>query len=69
MTIGDILREKGQHVVAIWPEHTVGDAIRICAEQNISAVVIADHDGHPIGIVSGRDAASPNSGLKACRRA
>ena len=56
MTIREILHDKGRHVVSMWPEHTVADAISRCAEQNISAIVITDHHGAPIGIVSDRDA-------------
>lgn len=56
MTIREILGEKGSFVVSMWPEHTVADAIRMCSDRNISAVVITDHDGHAIGIVSDRDA-------------
>lgn len=56
MTIREILREKGTLVVSMWPEHTIGDAIRRCDERNISAVVITDHDGRAIGIVNDRDA-------------
>lgn len=56
MTIREILREKGTFVVSMWPEHTVGDAIRRCDERNVSAVVITDHDGRAVGIVNDRDA-------------
>jgi CBS domain-containing protein len=56
MTIREILHDKGAHVVSMWPEHTVADAIARCDERNISSVVITDHDGTAIGVVSDRDA-------------
>jgi CBS domain-containing protein len=56
MRIREILLEKGTNVVSMWPEHTVADAIARCDERNISAVVITDHNGAAIGLVSDRDA-------------
>jgi CBS domain-containing protein len=56
MTIREILNDKGAYVYAMWPEHTVADAIARCDERNISSVVITDHEGTPIGLVSDRDA-------------
>lgn len=55
MFIREILQEKGPRVVAMWPEHTVGDVIGRFDEDNIASVVITDHKGSPIGIVSDRD--------------
>lgn len=56
MTIREILHDKGTHVVSMWPEHTVADAVARCDERNIASVVITDHGGAAIGIVSDRDA-------------
>lgn len=56
MIIREILHEKGSHVVSMWPEHTVSDVIARCDERNISSVVITDHSGAAIGVVSDRDA-------------
>lgn len=55
MNIREILQEKGAHVISMWPEHTVADALKRCDELNISSIVITDHSGTPIGLVSDRD--------------
>ena len=56
MTIEEIIHHKGSHVYSMWPEHTLGDAIRRSNEQNVSAIVITDHGGHAIGILTDRHA-------------
>ena len=67
MTIQEIIKDKGSQVVAIWPEHTLADAIVRCDENNISSVVISSHDGAPIGILTDKDAlrALARHGVKA----
>jgi len=52
MHIRDIIRVKGSHVLSMWPEHTIGDAIRRCHENNVASVVISDHGGRTLGIVT-----------------
>lgn len=54
MTIREILHGKGAHVVAMWPEHSVADAVARCDERNVSSVVITSHDGRAIGLVTDR---------------
>ena len=54
MTIREIIHAKGAHVVTMWPEHTVAEAIERCDQYNVSSVVITDHQGHAIGIVTDR---------------
>lgn len=56
MFIRDILNTKGNLVETIWPERTLADALVRLDERNISSLVVTDHHGHPIGIVSDRDA-------------
>jgi len=54
MNIREIIQAKGSHVLAMWPEHSLADAIRACDEHNVSSIVITDHTGHAIGIVTDR---------------
>jgi CBS domain-containing protein len=54
MTIREIINSKGAHVMTMWPEHSVGDAIGRCDERNVSSVVITSHDERPMGIVTDR---------------
>ncbi len=56
MVIKDILKEKGDRVETIWPERALAEALARFEERNISSVVVADHSGRPIGIVTDRDA-------------
>lgn len=67
MTIQEIVKDKGPQVITIWPEHTLADAIVRCEENNISSVVVIDHDGSPIGIITDKDAlrALARHGVKA----
>jgi len=54
MKIRDIIQTKGSHVLTMWPERTLGDAIRRCNENNVASIVITDHAGHTLGIVTDR---------------
>jgi signal-transduction protein with cAMP-binding, CBS, and nucleotidyltransferase domain len=54
MTIREIIRAKGSHVISMWPEYTLGDAIQRCDQNNVSSIVITDHSGHTIGIMTDR---------------
>ena len=56
MTIREIINEKGAQVVSIWPEHSLTDVIQRCEEHHISSVVVSEHDGQAVGIVTDRDA-------------
>ena len=56
MIIRDILKAKGDRVETIWPERTLAEALARFEERNISSVVVTDHSGRPIGIVTDRDA-------------
>jgi CBS domain-containing protein len=55
MTIRDVLADKGHRVETIWPERTVADVIARFDDRGISSVVVTDHAGQPIGIVTDRD--------------
>lgn len=55
MLIRDILEAKGDRVDTIWPERTLADALARCDERGISSVVVTDHAGTAIGIVTDRD--------------
>ncbi|MGD9802241.1 MAG: CBS domain-containing protein [Hyphomicrobiaceae bacterium] len=54
MIIREIIQAKGSHVISMWPEHTLGEAIRRCDESNVSSIVITSHAGHTIGILTDR---------------
>ncbi|MEZ5818879.1 MAG: CBS domain-containing protein [Hyphomicrobiaceae bacterium] len=54
MTIREIIHTKGSHVLSMWPEHSLEDAIRRCDQQNVSSIVITDHSGQTIGMITDR---------------
>ena len=53
-SIRDVLREKGNKVLAIGPDETVYEAIRQMAEHGIGALLVVEH-GEPVGLLSERD--------------
>lgn len=55
MKIQGILATKGTNVVTVRPEHTIREALALLAKHNIGALVVADADGHLLGILSERD--------------
>ena len=54
MTIATLLASKGDKVVTIRPDQTLREAIRLLAEHNIGALVVAGAE-RPAGLVSERD--------------
>ena len=55
MSVSHILSTKGHEVVSIPLDHTLGEAVRMLAEQRIGAVLVSDGE-HPVsGIISERD--------------
>ncbi len=57
MNVARILASKRGGVITIRPKQSVREAIALLAEHNIGALVVADEDGLPVGIVSERDVA------------
>jgi CBS domain-containing protein len=55
MKIHDVLADKRRQVVTVWPEKQLGDIPRLFDERNIASVVVVDHAGNPLGIVTDRD--------------
>lgn len=56
MKISEIIRSKGDKVITIRSEQTVGELLALLAEHGIGAVVVSDDDGDSVGgIVSERD--------------
>lgn len=56
MKISEIIRSKGDKVITIRSEQTVGELLALLAEHGIGAVVVSDDDGESVGgIVSERD--------------
>ena len=54
MRIADVLRRKGTDVVTVTTADTVGEVLRLFAENNLGALPVVD-GMHLVGIVSERD--------------
>lgn len=57
MNVREILDLKGDFVLTINPEATVGEAAAVLAENHIGAIVVTDAAGAIAGILSERDVA------------
>ena len=55
MVIGNILRSKGSQVVSVKAQDGVASITRTLAQHRIGAVLVLEHDGSVLGIVSERD--------------
>jgi CBS domain-containing protein len=55
MRVTEILRHKGADVVAVPPDETIRNLVRILNEHNIGAVIVSTGDRRVDGIVSERD--------------
>ena len=55
MKIGELLKNKGESIVAIHQDRTVYDAVKVLFENKIGAVLVQDDQGELVGIVSERD--------------
>ena len=55
MTVKAILKQKGDRVVAVRPDDTVGSVCSILDKEGIGAVLVRDADQRVIGVVSERD--------------
>ena len=53
-SVAQILRRKGSHTIAVAPQTTVLEALRIMAEQNIGSVMVMQDD-QLLGIMTERD--------------
>jgi len=53
--ISDVLRTKGTDVVTVSPEFAVRDLVKLLADKNIGAVLVASSGTPVAGIVSERD--------------
>jgi CBS domain-containing protein len=54
MHVAAVLKRKGNHVVSIGPDRTVGDAVKMLADHRIGAVLVMEGD-RVAGILSERD--------------
>jgi CBS domain-containing protein len=54
VSVGQLLRSKGNHVWSVSPETTVYDAIKVMADKEVGALLVMDGD-KLAGIVSERD--------------
>ncbi len=55
MDVKAILKKKGDKVITISPEATVGEAAQVLKREGIGALVVAEQVGDILGIVSERD--------------
>jgi CBS domain-containing protein len=54
MKVKDILRSKGNHVIAVSPQSSVLDALKLMAEKNVAGVLVMEGE-KLIGIFTERD--------------
>lgn len=55
MRISDVLAEKGGHVATVWPDSRLDHVTRLLDARNIASVVVIDHEGRQLGIVTDRE--------------
>lgn len=55
MTIGTVLRDKGNTIVSVLPGTPLMELVATIASRRIGAVLVLDEAGHLAGIVSERD--------------
>ena len=53
--VGDVLSRKGSTAIAVMPDNTVMEALKLMADKNIGSVVVRDETGKFLGIVTERD--------------
>jgi CBS domain-containing protein len=53
--ISDVLADKGAHVVTVWPDKRLGQIPQLLDAHNIASVVVVDHAGRAVGIVTDRE--------------
>ncbi|WP_020590845.1 CBS domain-containing protein [Kiloniella laminariae] len=53
--VKDVLADKGGDIHTIGPDHTVQEVVEMLNSFKIGALVVADAENRPIGIVSERD--------------
>ncbi len=56
MSISQILKDKGDHVVAVRVDQSLSEAIKVMTEARIGAVLVNELSGAFCGILSERDA-------------
>jgi CBS domain-containing protein len=54
-TVRELLAKKGKAVHSVHPTATMFEALKLMAEKNVGAVVVADEEGRLHGIFSERD--------------
>ncbi len=55
MFVGEIVRNKGVGVIAVTPDQTMVDVLRLFRANNIGFVVVGSSDGKYLGTLSERD--------------
>jgi CBS domain-containing protein len=54
-TVAAILKHKGNQITTVEPTATIAHVVDVLAEHRIGAVLVIDHTGQLLGIVSERD--------------
>ena len=54
-TVADVLKTKHNDVISITPDQTIAQAVAVLRDNRIGALVVTDHSGDLVGILSERD--------------
>lgn len=54
-TVRDLVGAKGRDIWSVRPTDTVYTALQLMAERNVGAVLVIDHNGALVGVLSERD--------------
>jgi len=55
MQVKEILRVKGNRLLSIEPTGRAADAVKTMAEENLGSLLVLDHDGRMLGILTFRE--------------
>jgi len=55
MSVATILKNKGNNVFSVRPEHSMSDVAALLTNKNVGVLVVCDAKGKVIGLVSERD--------------
>lgn len=55
MTLGELLKQKGEQAITISAGASVGEALRLMHQRRVGAVLVPDAGGCPVGIFTERD--------------
>jgi len=55
MTVAQVLRQKGSHVITTRPDSSLADAIRTLVDNAVGSLLVVDEDDQIVGLISERD--------------